>query len=103
MPQKKRLRKTIDEVALVSCESGPGLIREEIWQDESGKVARYNLAFINHYLTSKDNGRVLGYDNAHGLHHRHFFGTVEPVSIASFAEAARLFRDEVKELRKRRQ
>lgn len=101
MPPKRRLRKTIDEEALVSCASGPGLIREEVWQDESGNVVRYNLAFINHFLTSRDKGRVLGYDNAHGEHHRHYFGVVEPVTVTGFEELAELFYKEVDEMRKR--
>jgi Family of unknown function (DUF6516) len=95
------LRKVTDDVALVSCASGPGILREEVWENESGKVVRYNLAFINHFLHPGDNGRVLGYDNAHGEHHRHFFGTVEPVTATSFEELAALFGDEVEELRRR--
>jgi len=39
--------------------------------DAKGKVVRYNLAYINHDIFQRDNGRVLGYDNAHGTHHRH--------------------------------
>lgn len=35
---------------------------------------------------ASDHGRVLGYDNAHGYHHRHYFGTVEPVTFVSFAD-----------------
>jgi hypothetical protein len=97
------LRKTKDEVALISCASGPGLLREEVWQDASGNVVRYNLAFINHFLYPKDNGRVLGYDDAHGEHHRHFFGKVERISASSFEAIARLFGEEVTELRKREQ
>jgi hypothetical protein len=77
------------------------LIREEVWVDESGIAVRYNLAFINHFLHQRDNGRVLGYDNAHGVHHRHYFGKVEAISATSFEQAANLFRDEVNELRKR--
>jgi hypothetical protein len=96
---KKRLRKVVDEVSPVRCVSGPGLIREEVWQDASGEVARYNLAFINHFLTAKDNGRVLGDDNQHGQHHRHFYGTVEPISITSFAELALMFYAEVDQLK----
>jgi hypothetical protein len=101
VPPKRSLRKTKDEVALISCASGPGLLREEVWQDPTGRVVRYNLAFINHFLYPKDNGRVLGYDNAHGEHHRHFFGKVERISASSFEAIARLFSDEVTELRKR--
>lgn len=84
----------------MSCASGTGLLREEIWIDDLGKVARYNLAFINHFLTAKDNGRVLGYDNAHGKHHRHFYGTVEEISITSYEALAVMFRNEVNLLRK---
>jgi len=96
------LRKTKDEVAFITCASGPGLLREEVWEDDSGTVVRYNLAFINHFLYPKDNGRVLGYDNAHGVHHRHFFGKVEAISASSFDEVTRLFGEEVGELRKRK-
>lgn len=28
--------------------------------------------FLNHELYQGDNGRVIGYDNAHGYHHRHY-------------------------------
>ena len=102
MPPKSSLRKIVDDVTLVSCASGPGIIRTEVWKDETGKVVRYNLAFINHFLYPRDNGRVLGYDNAHGTHHRYFFGKVEAAAVTGFAEATRLFRKEVKELRKRK-
>jgi len=43
--------------------------------NESGEVVRYNLAFVCHQLCTVDNGRVLGYDNQHDHHHRHFMGT----------------------------
>ena len=101
MPPKSSLRKIVDEVLSVSCASGPGIIRTEVWEDESGKVARYNLAFTNHFLYPRDNGRVLGYDNAHGTHHRHYFGKVEAVAAAGFDEVESMFRAEVKELRRR--
>jgi hypothetical protein len=99
VPPKRRLRKTIDEEALVFCASGPGLVREEVWEDESGKIVRYNLAFINHFMMAVDNGRVLGYDNAHGKPHRHFYGAVEEISITGYEELAVMFRDEVRILR----
>ena len=101
MPPKGRLRKTTDEVALISCASGTGILREEAWEDESGKVVRYNLAFINHFLTRKDNGRVLGYDNAHGAHHRHYLGKVEAISATDFDEVRPIFYAEVEELRRK--
>jgi hypothetical protein len=96
------LRKIVDEVSPIRCVSGPGLIREEVWQDTSGKVARYNLALINHFLTHKDNGRVLGYDNRHGQHERHFKGNVEPFAFVSYDETLDRFCAEVRALRKER-
>jgi predicted transcriptional regulator len=69
-----KLVKVTDEAALVRCASGDGLIREEVWKDAEGKVIRFNLAFINFHLFAGDNGRVLGYDSAHGQPHRHFAG-----------------------------
>ena len=83
---KPRLRKIVDEVTLIRCASGSGIIREEVWVDANGSVKRFNLAFINHFLCKVDHGRVLGYDNSHGHPHRHFKGRSEPVTIDSYAE-----------------
>ena len=44
------------------------------------------------------NGRVLGYDNSHGYHHRHFMGSVEPVEFKDYEALNERFRSEVKEL-----
>jgi len=99
VPAKRKLRKVVDEVSPVRCVSGPGLIREEVWHDATGEVVRYNLAFINHFLTNRDSGRVLGYDNQHSHHHRHFKGTVENFAFVSYDETLDRFRDEVIVLR----
>ena len=37
-------------------------------------------------LCAVDNGRVVGYDNQHGYHHRHYFGDMHPVDFVSFEE-----------------
>jgi hypothetical protein len=76
------------------------LIREERWEDSEGNVVRYNLAFINFHLFSRDNGRVLGYDTAHGKVHRHFAGKVDVIASASFQEIFARFIAEVDNLRK---
>jgi hypothetical protein len=57
-------------------------------------VTRYNLAYINHAICQGDNGRVLGFDNAHGYHHRHFMGNVEAVEFESYAAIAERFQQE---------
>jgi hypothetical protein len=100
MTAKRRLLKTVDEVAEIRCAVGNGVLREEVWEDEDGNVQRYNLAFINHFMTSKDNGRVLGYDNSHGHHHRHFKGTVETVAFHDYDLILARFILEVDELKR---
>ena len=65
---------------------------------EDGEVVAYSMAYINLKRCAVDNGRVLGYDNRHGYHHRHFMGKFEPVEFTSYAELARRFIAEVHEL-----
>ena len=103
--KKKRVSKPVkvtDEIAAVACATGDGLIREEVWKDETGKVVRYNLAFINFHLFAGDHGRVLGYDTAHGQAHRHFAGTVELIKPAPYGKILERFIAEVRELKTRR-
>lgn len=100
MARRARTRKVVDETVQVRCAQGWGIVREEVWQDERGEVVRYNLAFIHHKLFSRDNGRVLGYDNRHEYHHRHFMGRVEPFPYSSYAALLDLFLSEVDVLRK---
>jgi len=78
----------------------PPIIKEEIWLDDAGKVTRYSLAYIDPLTFPEDNGRVLGYDNAHGHHHRHYLGQVSPVAYTTFEEVAKKFLNEVRKLRK---
>ncbi len=70
------------------------MLRRELWVDGSGRAVRYNLAYINHLVYSRDNGRVLGYDSAHGQHHRHFKGEVTAVHFESFQEIEARFERE---------
>jgi len=95
------LRKVVDETVHVRCRLGKGLIREEVWQDSTGKVVRYNLAFINPWLSRRDNGRVLGYDNRHGRHHRHYAGSQQAFRFTSYERLIAHFLSEVRELRER--
>jgi hypothetical protein len=95
MPDKK----LIDEQHVISSKKGNGILRREVWVDGNGHVTRYNLAYINHNLFSDDNGRIIGFDNAHGYHHRHYYGKVEAVTFISFAETELLFEQAWLELR----
>jgi CHASE1-domain containing sensor protein len=67
------------------------MLRIEIWVDDDGVIARYNLSYINPLRYPHDNGRVLGYDNAHGRHHRHLMGKVTTVDFRDFAQLERRF------------
>jgi hypothetical protein len=102
---RKRAAKPIkvtDELAAIRCAVGIGAIREEVWKDAVGVVVRYNLAFINFELFAGDNGRVLGYDTAHGFLHRHFAGVVEAIGPAEYDEVYDRFIAEVGKLKRRR-
>jgi len=78
--------KVSDEISKPSLKKGNGILRREVWVDGQGKVTRYNLSYINHMIFHDDNGRVVGYDNAHGSHHRHFMGKVEPIKFKNFED-----------------
>jgi hypothetical protein len=89
-----RPRKAVDEQHYPPRAKGGGILRREIWVDTRGRVARYNLAYINPLLYSRDNGRVLGYDSAHGWHHRHYKGEVTAVQFESFEDLEAKFQEE---------
>lgn len=84
--------------------SGGGLLSYEVWgYQENGKtvVTRYNLAYINHSICHVDNGRVLGFDNAHDYHHRHDMGEVTEVEFISYEAILELFQQEWLEIVKK--
>lgn len=85
----------------LSSKRGNGTLRREVWVDRRGKVVRYNLAYINHDIFQGDNGRVVGYDNAHGIHHRHFKGKVEAIEFTSFEDIEARFEADWMAFRKR--
>jgi hypothetical protein len=91
-------RKIHDDTHRIPARRGNGILRREVWVDEKGRVTRYNLAYINHALLGEDNGRVLGYDNQHGCHHRHRLGTVEPVEFTGYLDIEARFEREWREL-----
>jgi hypothetical protein len=81
----------------LKSKSGGGLLNYEVWgYVEKGRtvVIRYNLAYINHAIHQGDNGRVLGFDNAHGYHHRHYLGEVEAVEFVSYEATQERFQQE---------
>lgn len=99
-----RRRKPEEEHQLLEYYLGgkkqPPILKEEFWQDAEGRVTRYSLAYIDPLRFAGDNGRLLGYDNAHGYHHRHFMGMESSYDFVSFEEVLRRFEAEVYELRR---
>lgn len=100
MGRKTRLCKDTDYETAFQCAGGFGILREEVWVDQDGKVVHYNLAFLLPHLYRKDNGRVLGYDNAHGFHERHHMGSVERVEFVSYLATAERFFQEAEAIRR---
>ena len=93
----KKYKKVIDEKYIVPLEKGGGLIKFEAWKLEE-KVVKYNMAYINKNIFIGDNGRVLGYDNSHNYHHKHYFGEIEEIDdFSSFEELVKRFKREIGE------
>ena len=97
---RARIRKAVDDSDQVRCKYGSyGVMREEVYVDDYEAVVKYNLAFMHFGLCQQDNGRVLGYDNAHGHHERHWMGNAERVDFISYERTLGRFLEEVQELK----
>ena len=89
------------ETFKLKTSKGGGILSFEVWcyvQDGKTVVTRYNLAYINPLICPKDNGRVLGFDNAHDYHHRHYMGKVAPVEFESYEQTLEQFQKEWQEI-----
>lgn len=94
---KSPVRKTTLEVHRLKGKRKGGLLKE-FKCSEGGQIVAYSLAYINLRRCAIDNGRVLGYDNSHGYHHRHLMGTVEAVDFTTYEALVQRFISEVHEL-----
>jgi uncharacterized protein DUF6516 len=96
---KNRLRreKRVDQTLYLSGNRQGALLKEEVWF-EGDRVVKYSLASINPIICAADNGRVLGYDNAHDRHHRHFRGAVEDFEFESYEAVVTRFEGELHDL-----
>lgn len=92
----RRLVRIVDETHEISRRRGDAKLRREIWVDADGKIARFNLAFINREIHRGDDGRVLGYDSQHGVWHRHHLGEVSLFKAHEFEEVEAAFESEVR-------
>jgi|SRR5580700_8762656 hypothetical protein len=93
----RRWEKRVDETLYLSGRRPGAVLKEEVWF-EGEKLVKYSLGYINSDVCSTDHGRVLGYDNAHGVHHRHFRGKVETFEFTSYEALVKRFEHEVQEL-----
>ncbi len=98
MRRKTNLSKDTDYVTRFRCADGIGILREEVWVNVKNEVVKYNLAFLLPHVFAQDNGRLLGYDNAHG-HERHYEGSVEVVRFKDYPSTATRFYKEVARIR----
>ena len=74
------------------------LLQRVVRRDTQGRVTRYSLAYIDPTLCAADNGRVLGYDNHHGYHHRHYMGEVQEMEFQSYEQIESRFEFEFRAL-----
>lgn len=95
------MRKVVDETIYLKRPRRGAMLKEEVWQTEDGQVVKYSLAYVNPVICGVDNGRVLGYDNSHDYHHRHFMGSREPFAFTGYEVLAVQFYSEVQELWRR--
>ena len=95
--KRSRAEKRVDETLHLTGRRQGAVLKEEVWY-EGNRVIKYSLACVNPRLCGVDNGRVLGYDNGHDYHHRHFMGKIEEIEFESYAALLNRFQQEVQEL-----
>lgn len=92
--KKSANRVLYDECTTLPKARGNGQLIRRVSVNADNVITRYSLAYINYNVCRVDNGRVLGYDNAHDYHHRHYMGAVEPVKFVSFDQIEKQFQRE---------
>ncbi len=97
MAKGKKYTKVIDEKFIVSFKNGGGLIKFEAWEYQD-KIVKYNMAYINKEIFPNDNGRVIGYDNSHNFHHKHYLGEIyELDDFINYQDLVERFKEDIKE------
>ena len=97
MSKKKHYNKVIDEQFIVPSEKGNGIIKFEAWEYES-QIIKYNMVYINKNIFPNDNGRVMGYDNSHNFHHKHYFGQITELDdFINYQMLVQRFKNDIKE------
>lgn len=95
MTKKYQKNNTVrDDLVKFPDKQGNGYLRYSVIVNKNGKLVRYSLTYINFNLYAQDNGRVLGYDNCHGHHHKHYMGEEEEIEFISFEDIQNQFERE---------
>ena len=93
-----KFKKVVSEQFPVNPKKGGGILKIEAWENDKGEIVKYSMAYINHFIFSDDNGRVLGYDNTHDFHHKHYFGEISEISnFINYEDLVKRFEKEIKE------
>lgn len=95
--KNKLYSKVIDEQFIVPVFKGGCIIRFEAWE-LNNEIIKYNMVYINKNITSLDNGKILGYDNAHNFHHKHKLGDIIEINdFSSYENLVERFKEDTKE------
>jgi len=95
---KRKFKKVVSEQFPVKPKRGGGIIKIDVWENDNSEIVKYSMAYINHQIFSDDNGRVIGYDNTHNFHHKHYLGEISEVSdFISYENLLERFEEEIKE------
>jgi len=95
--KKKNYIKVIDEQFIISFNKGGGIIKFEAWEFND-VIVKYNMAYINKNIYPNDNGRVIGYDNSHNFHHKHYLGQITELDdFVSYQKLVQRFKNDLKE------
>ena len=88
--------KRVDQTHHLTGKRRGAILKEEVWYD-GNTVVKYSLAYIDP-SAGIDHGRVLGFDNGHGFHHRHYRGKVEEIQFSGYAAIVDRFERELEEI-----
>jgi hypothetical protein len=72
------------------------IVRIQVDYSRTGSLLRYSLSLID-LSSSLDSGRIVGYDNAHGQHRRHYYGRVDCVEFESYEKLESQFEAQVRQ------
>jgi hypothetical protein len=93
-----KFKKVVTEQFPVHAKRGGGIVKIEAWENEKGEIVKYSMAYINPLIFPGDHGRVIGYDNTHDFHHRHYLGEISEVdNFSNYQELVDRFEKEIKE------